>query len=186
MKILVAHNQKLGSTRSSLYEARIPSRLRGYSGRLRTCSSDSIKEPSSLDLTKHADDFARSIGGDIVYGLAPNRDAYYGVVWNSSTDINEMYSLASTEMRDCKYFDVFPDAAYRQMEIIDEDYKRASTRFPAHSAMSFVNECLKFASSNDTVKCIISDNTEGDRFIGIVGSKEEISKIKELSFDLIK
>ena len=182
MEILVAHNARLGRNITGLYEARVPSRLRGYSGRVGANTFD--KDISPAQVITYARNVSRDLGGSIVFGIEPNRNAYYGVIWNSSTDTREMYELASREIKDRKYFDVKPCGVYRQVELIEDDSRRVSAAFPYYSVLSFIRKCLEFASYNSTVKCIISDNTEGDKFIGLAGDEKEISKIKEIKFEL--
>lgn len=182
MRVIAAHNVRLGPNTSGLYEARVPSRLRGYSGRI---GANTFHENiSPKEIVDKARDVAKSFGGSIVFGVAPNGNAYYGVVWNSSSDIREMYELAAHEIKDRKYFDVEPRRAYRQIEIIEDDSRRMSNEFPSNSTLAFIRKCLEFASVNNTVKCVISDNTEGDKFIGLVGNEKEINKIAEIKLEL--
>ncbi len=182
MRIIAAHNARLSPNTSGLYEARVPSRLRGYSGRIGANIFN--EDVSPQEILDKARDVAKCFGGSIVFGLAPNGNAYYGVVWNSSSDIREMYELAASEIKDKKYFDVEPHRAYRQIEIIEDDSRRTSSGFPSQSFLIFIRKCLEFASACSTVKCIISDNTEDDKFIGLVGDKREINKIIEIKLEL--
>lgn len=149
MKILAAHNQRISPTISHIYEARIPSRLRGYLGKSGVVSTS---KGNPVLVEKHADDFARAIGGDIVCGLSPSRDAYFGVVWNSPSDINEIYALAKTKMQKPEYFEVVPDEAYRQIEIVDEEYRRETPEFPTHIASNFIENCLRFTTFTNNSK----------------------------------
>lgn len=181
MNIPAAHHTRLSPNTTGLYEARIPERLRGYSGRISTNPSGEDISPS--EITTHARNVSRDLGGSIVLGVAPNREVYYGVVWSSTTDITEMYALSS-KIGDRRYFDVKPHGAYRQVEIIEDDSIRTNPNFPSHSVSSFISKCLGFASHNSTVKCVISDNTEEGRFIGLVGNEKEISKIREINLEL--